>query len=277
MVSSAASSAPSRLLFDGIQQLCVLFIASPVLLHYCDPVLDTLFCLVTGLVLVSPRVCCSLAMWCSLLRGTSGIIVRSQALPRATFSWHFILRCTTCFLGIVLFSVAWMALHTPSPLASRSARYLLHHTLHPVLCAPSVASYLLSRALRALSHHAHRFALVLCAHCRITLVVRALRASRTTSLASPSCSARIVASRSSFVLYALVASRLASPPCSARIFASRSPLVSCAPSHRLHRIAVEERVGRWVDQSGLGRAGRGEEAEEEKSDDPGIRIWVCVE
>ncbi|KAF8193211.1 hypothetical protein K438DRAFT_1969700 [Mycena galopus ATCC 62051] len=133
-----------------------------------------------------------------------------------------------------------------------------------MLCAPSVAPCLSSRALRALSHHAHRFALVLCAHCRITLVVRALRASRTTSLASPSCSARIVASRSSFVLYALVASRLASPscsarivasrssfvlyalvasrlaspPCSARIFASRSPLVSCAPSHRLHCIAL---------------------------------------
>jgi hypothetical protein len=38
------------------------------------------------------------------------------------------------------------------------------------------------------------------------------------------------------------------------------------------RAAVEVWVGRWVDQSGLGRAGRDQVDEEQMYDDPGTRI-----
>ncbi|KAF8145210.1 hypothetical protein K438DRAFT_2028862 [Mycena galopus ATCC 62051] len=99
------------------------------------------------------------------------------------------------------------------------------------------------RALRALSHHTRhscstRWSCVTslaspsCSAriCRITLVIRALRASRVSRLSLRLCALRIVASHSSFVLYALVVCHIfASPSCSARI--CRITLFVLCPVH----------------------------------------------
>ncbi|KAF8209090.1 hypothetical protein K438DRAFT_1960817 [Mycena galopus ATCC 62051] len=138
----------------------------------------------------------------------------------------------------------FVALLLSSPLASALRATVAPHFFQSVLCAPSVASRLSSRALRALSHHAHRFALMLCAYRRIMLFV--LCPARTVAIphrfALMFCTHRritfIAARHLSHHVFRLVlcAHRrimlIASLSCSAHIVASR-PL-SCAlrtPSH----------------------------------------------
>ncbi|KAJ7801444.1 hypothetical protein B0H14DRAFT_2615301 [Mycena olivaceomarginata] len=56
------------------------------------------------------------------------------------------------------------------------------------------------------------------------------------------------------------------------IAASQRSLLFIDGQFCLRRHGVEDEVGRWVDQRGLGRAGRGGVDEEQMCDDPGTRI-----